>query len=278
MTPELSASEALLARADYDVLPLDVMLIDDSYQRELRERLLKEMGEYDMVAAEALTISERPPLPGMNDPRYYLVDGQHRRALAKKAGETEHIVRIVRYNGSEAKIRQQEADLRGKKGVRKADTPVERFKHQLAAGDDQSLAIDSMVEAHGGTIAVTQNGKGINAISTLEKLYLRRYHNHPLLSDVLDVLTDGWGTLDGRAAENAALEGVGWLIMKHGDALDRKHLVRRMRAHAPEAIHARAVGMRAIMGGALWKNYYRALIEAYNNRQGESKKLGLIEL
>lgn len=274
---EVHASEGALAKADYDVLPLDVMLVDTHYQRELRDRLVKAMGEYDMNAAGSLTISERPPLRGMTDPRYYIVDGQHRRALAKAYGEVEHIVKIVRFPGSEAKIRQQEAELRGKLGFRKADTPVERFKHQLASGDDRSLAIDAMVEQHGGQVAVTQNGRGINAISTLEKLYERRYHKHPLLTDVLDVIVEGWGSLDGRAGETAALEGIGWLIAKN-ESLDRRHLAKRMRGNAPEAVHSRAVAMRAVMGGALWKNYYRALVEAYNNRHPEAKKLPVIEL
>lgn len=280
MTHAVENTPHSLALGDYDVLPLDVMLIDTSYQRELRERVVKEMlaEGYDMDAAGAILISERPPLRGMSDPRYYIVDGQHRRAVAKRSGETEHIVKIVRFKGSEAKIRQLEAELRGKMGYRKADTPVERFKHQLAAGQDQALAIDSLVESHGGTIAVVSNGKGINAVSTLEKLYGRTFHKRPLLGEVLGVIVAGWGTLEGRAGETAALEGVGWLISKHGDALDRKHLVRRLKSTAPEAIHSRAVAMRAVMGGALWKNYYRAIVEAYNTRQPDAKKLPVVEL
>ena len=39
-----------------------------------------------------------------------------------------------------------------------------------------------------------------------------------------------------------------------------------MSSNSPDSIHARAHAIMSAMGGSLWKNYYRALIEAYNHR------------
>lgn len=251
---------------DYDVLPIAVLHVDTSYQRELRERIVKDIlaQGYDLNAADGIIVSERPPLSGMTDPRYYIVDGQHRVKAAERSGETEVIVRIVRFKGGEAKIRQQEAELRGKRGYRKADTPIERFKHRLAAGNDESMAIDKLVESFSAHIALNPNTRGkdgIQAISTLEKLYRKN-----TLETVLDLIRRGWDTFDGRAGESAALEALNWFVTKHQGKFNKDHLVRRLAANSPDAIHARGHAIKAAMGGSLWKNYYRAIVEAYNHR------------
>lgn len=270
---------------DFDVLPIATLLVDETYQRELRERIIKDIlaKGYDLNAAGIIIVSERPPLPGMRDPRYYIVDGMHRVKAAERSGETEVLAKIVRFKGSEAKLRMQEADLRGKFGVRKADTPQERFKHQLAAGSDESLAIANLVDGYGGSITLTQSKKGIGAISTLEKLYRRKVtdtatgRQHPLLDDVLRIIRTGWDTFDDRAGEASTLEAIGWMIVKHGSRLDERRLTRIMKSMPPEAVHARAVALQAIAGASLWKNYYRALLEAYNHRQTDAKKLSVVE-
>jgi hypothetical protein len=259
---------------DFDVLPIAALLTDSSYQREKREALIKKIlaDGFDMNAAYPIIVSERPPLPGMADARYYIVDGQHRVEAAERSGETEVLCKIVRFQGSDAKIREQEAKLRRKYGERKADTPMEKFKSKLASGDDVALKIDRLVESYGGLVALSQSSRGIKAISTMEKLYAR-----DALETVLRIIKTGWDTFDGRAGESASLEAIGWLIAKHPD-LDVNHLTRRLRGIPPEAIHARAVAMQQIMGGSLWKNYYRAIIEAYNQRAPQKiKRLTAVE-
>jgi hypothetical protein len=253
----------ILADAELEVLPIAVLLVDESYQREEREHLIKKILRkgFDMNAAYPIIVSERPPLPGMHDPRYYIVDGRHRTKSAERSGETEVLARIVRFKGSEAKLRMQEADLRGKFGDRKADTPMERFKHKLASGDTSALKIDALVESYGGTIALSQGQRtGVHSISTLEKLYEK-----DLLDRVLRIIKVGWDTFEGRAGESASLDGIAWLVSKH-EELDEQHLTRRMKGIPPEALHARANAIKAGAGGSLWKNYYRALLEVYNAR------------
>jgi hypothetical protein len=271
MTTETSVT---INEAEFDVLPIEVLRIDDSYQREFRERVVKEILEkgYDLNAAGLITVSERPPAHGQRDPRYFIVDGQHRAAAAKRAGETDVLVKIVRFQGGEAKLRMQEAELRGKLGIRKADTPMERFKHRLAAGDEPTREIDRMVESYGGIIALSQGAKGIQSLGTLEKI-----HKAGNLDRVLKIIKVGWDTFDGRAGESASLTAFNWLTTKHGDKLDENRLTRVMKNLPPEAVHARATVIQSISGGSLWKNYYRAIIEAYNHRQPEQRKLSLIE-
>lgn len=256
---------------DYEVLPIAILQVDESYQREQREHLIRKIQAdgFDIAAAYPLHVSERPPLPGMNDRRYYIVDGRHRAEVARREGETEIIAKIHRFKGSEPKIVMQEADLRRKFGERKPDTPMERFKSKLRAGNDDALRIDSMVESFNGRIALSQSQKGggtIHAVSTLEKLYAR-----DSLTTVLRFIKVAWDTFDGRAGEAAMLDAIGWLIHKHPD-LDEQHLTRRLQGVPPEAIHARGVAIQQIMGGSLWKNYYRAIIEVYNQRAPQKVK------
>jgi hypothetical protein len=264
-----------LSEDDLDVLPIAVLRIDLTYQRERREHLIRKIlrSGFDMNAAYPIIVSERPPIPPMTEPRYFNVDGQHRVGAAEREGETEVICKIVRFSGSEAKIVQQEAALRTKMGERKPDTPMERFKSKLRSGDDEALRIDSLVESFGGRIAQSQNqAHAIQAVSTLEKLYRR-----DVLTSVLRVIKDAWDSFDGRAGEAAMLDALAWLIQKHPD-YDSTHLTRRLRGTPPEAVHARATAIQAGMGGSLWKNHYRAVLEFYNQRAPKKiKKLTPID-
>lgn len=252
----------VMTEDELEVLPIAILGVDHSYQRDRKEALIKKMRAkgFDMNAAYPLKVSERPPMKGMSDPRYFLVDGQHRAHVAELEGETEVIASIVRFKGSESQIIRQEAALREKMGDRKADTPMEKFKAKLRAGDEVAFKIDNLVESYGGRIALKQNAPGIQAISTLQRLY-----EADVLTAVLRTIKTGWDTFDGRAGEAAALDGIAWLLKKHPD-VDIAHLTRRMRGAPPEAIHARAHAIKAVMQGSLWKNYYRALLEFYNTR------------
>jgi hypothetical protein len=247
---------------ELEVVPLARLQVDETYQREERDHLIKKIlaEGFDINAAYPLKVSERPPLKGTSDVRYFIVDGRHRAKAAMRSGETEAIIEIIRFKGSEAKIVQQEADLRRKMGDRKPDTPMERFKADLRRGSDTALKIDSVVESFGATLALKQGIGGIEAISTIQKL-----HERGTLRRVLSVIRQGWDTFDGRAGEAATFEALSWLVQKHPN-LDEAHLVRRMKGIPPEAVHARAHAIKAGMGGSLWKNYYRALVEVYNTR------------
>lgn len=253
---------------DVEVLPIDVLRVDESYQRERRSYLVKKIREkgFDMNAAYPIIVSERPPSRGMSDVRYYIVDGQHRTTAAEEEGETEVLAKIVRFSGSESQIIRKEAALREKMGDRKADTPMEKFKAKLRAGDGVAIKIDNLVESYGGRLALKQGAPGIQAISTLQKLY-----EGDVLDGVLRTIKSGWDTFDGRAGEAASLEAISWLLKKHPD-VDLTHLQRRMSGAPPEAVHARAHALKAIAGGSLWKNYYRALLEFYNTRAPQKIK------
>jgi hypothetical protein len=260
---------------DLEVLPIAVLQVDRSYQRDEREHLIRKIlaDGFDMNAAYPIIVSERPPVGAMSDHRYFIVDGQHRTVAAERDGETEVIAKIVRFQGSEAKIIQQEAALRTKMGERKPDTPMERFKAKLRSGNDTALRIDSMVESFGGRIAQNQSQKtAIRAVSTLEKLYAR-----DALASVLRIIKDSWDSFDGRAGEASMLDAIAWLLQKHPD-VDTKHLIRRLRGTPPEAVHARATAIQSGMGGSLWKNYYRAMLEFYNQRApAKTKRLTPID-
>lgn len=261
MTEETAVT---IGDSEFDVLPIGVLLIDDSYQRELRERIVRDIvtSGYDIDAAGLITVSERPPLPGMHDPRYFIVDGQHRAKAAARTGEDEILVKIVRFKGGEAKLKMQEASLRGKLGARKADTPIERFKHQLASGNDESMAISALVESYGGHVTLKPNSRtGIQAISALETIYRKGK-----LDEVLRIIKKSWDTFDNRAGEASTLQGLFWFVQKHEGEYDEAHLTRRLRGVPPEALHARAGAIRAGMAGSQWKNVYRAMVEFYNTR------------
>lgn len=248
-----------------EVVKLADLQRDPSYQRAISQDLVDEIARtWDIVAAGPIVVSRR------KNGTLFIVNGQHRAAAATQAGEQEILAHVI--NGLTAK---EESVLRLKGNKRRNDSAQERFRAQIAAGDKESLEIVRIVQEAGGTVNFHPDAKyGVNTVSGLETIY--RKDGGMLLARTLEVITGAFGNLDGRNASVGVLKSVSWLLENNSDdKLSMNRLHERLQITGVDEIDRRARNHKAVMGGALWMNYYRAIVESYNDKLGDSKKIPL---
>ncbi len=256
-------SEGSKLTREMEAVTIDDLMVDHRYQRALDQRLVEKiLDQWDMVAADAIAVSRR------KNGDLYIVNGQHRAAAAKLAGETEILAFV--YEGLNIK---QEADLRLKSNNRRADTSQERFHAQVTKGDPESLAIVALLENYETWVNRTANSHtGVNCVSTLETLYRE---SPELLDRSLRTLKEAHGSLAAEVVTTPPLRAVFWFLKVHHGEYHYKSLVERMRESGTEELFRRARSHQAVAGGALWLNYYRALVEGYNHRRAQHTRLEL---
>lgn len=247
---------------EFQVVVLDELKVDHAYQRDLSVDLVQKIARsWDIAAAGPIVVSERA------DGSLFIVNGQHRAAAAKTAGETEIIAQVL--HGLD---QQSEAEIRLKGNTRRTDKVQERFRAQLAAGYKESLAIVEIAAQFGTRVNPWPDVKhGINAVSTLEHLYRKDRGTH--LVRVLEFLQESFGRADGPVATSASLSAVSWLIERHDQEMDRQRMVERLGVEGMDGLMRAARSHQSALRGSLWMNVYRAMVGVYNERLPEGKRL-----
>lgn len=273
----MSLVDEIHANSKIEEIKLASLRVDHSYQRDISETLVDEISEnWDVVAAELITVSDRGPRTkdDLTDGGLFIVNGQHRSKAAQKRGQETIWARVIDLKNPQ-KFPDPgaiEAGFRLKTNVKLSDRPLERFKAQLRAGNEESAKIVEILKKFGTEInAVPTPEVGINCISTIETIY--RYDDGGLLTDTLEVIRDTWKTVGGKNAQAALLKGISWFIDKHSDDTDRTRLVSKMQAMGMGALESRARTIGLTMGGSLWVNYYRALVDLYNEQLRERNRI-----
>lgn len=274
---EIRANKIREIHANSEIVEVELakLKVDRSYQRELSDILVDEIAnDYDEISAELITVSNRGPR--LNDPNgveggLFIVNGQHRSKGAQKKGKTKIWARVIDLK-KEADPGALESEFRLRTNHRLSDRPLERFKAQLRAKNEESLAIVKILAEYDAVINVTNNPeKGINCVSTIEALY--RMDDGSLLGDTMSLVKDVWDTIGGSTSNSGLLKGVCWFIEKHAEESDRTRLVSKLKGIGTQSLEARARTMNLSMGGAMWVNYYRALVDMYNEQLREKNRL-----
>jgi hypothetical protein len=243
--------------------------VDPKYQRELSRALVDRIkDDWNTAGAGYITVSRR------SNGALYIVNGQHRVAarmdLALEQGDEtggEIVAQVF-----EGLTPQQEAQLRLIGNTKRTDSSQERFRAQLAAGDPTSVAIQSTLREFGTRINPAPDvNTGINAVSAVEAIY--EIDNGRTLQRVLETLKDAFGEIGGKSATVGMLKGATWFVARHAREADIRRFVDRLAAVGEDHIERLARNYKAAAGGALWLNYYRAMIEVYNYRLGDGAKL-----
>lgn len=250
---------------------LSELKVDRTYQRDPSQKLVDDIADsWDEVASELILVADR----GERDENHggmYVVNGQHRTIASRKLGHDRIWARVL--DLSEADDPGEiEAALRLKTNVRLGDRPLERFKAQLRSGDEESIAITKLLARYDTQINATPTQEeGINSVTGIETLY--RLDNGGLLAEILETIKAAFGNVAGRAATIYILKGVGWFILKHSDMTDRGRLIEKLNEAGTAAIDRRARAHMSVMGGNLWQNYYRAIVDFYNEKLQQRNRL-----
>lgn len=183
----------------YKKVPLDKLIVDPAYQRELDEkRVEKIVTEFDPALLGTLEVSVR-------NGKSAVFDGQHRLAALKEVGETSAPCLV-----HEGLSVPEEAMLFVRlQTERRALKPLDRFKARLRAGEEEALEIAQAAKDAGYVIS---SGGGddnrIGAVTALDRVYQRG--GPPLLQDALFLLSTWKGEPGGT--DGALIEGLGIFI------------------------------------------------------------------
>jgi hypothetical protein len=249
-----------------EVLPIDLINIDPDYQRNLRHDLVERIrADWDIVKAGPILVSQR------KDGTLWCVDGQHRMMGAQLAGEEEIFAHVVHGLNKE-----EEAALRLARNERRSDNQFEKFRTRLVMNDPKAHRIVEICHQFQTEVNTAANvHHGINAISALEVLY--DIDRGSTLIKVLKTITDAYGedSLFGRTVGVAMLKSIAWFLDRHVDTREVKYqdFVERLSAVDADDIDRKARTHKAALGGALWVNYYRAMVEIWNYRRADANKI-----
>lgn len=243
------------------MVALKPLRTDRSYQREIKQDLIQTIrNNWHDIAAGAIILSRR------KDGSLWIVDGQHRVAAAQMLKMTRLPAIII-----EGLTIEQEAELRIELTTRKSDTPGEKFKARLVANEPKALSILEIASSLDVKIALDrQKGDSVNALSALE--YIWDVDKGVTLKTILKIIKDARGVVNQETASRTNLLMLKWFMEHHVNEMERKRLLYVLRMSAA-AIIAKAEENKVHLGGALWVNQYRVLIDLYNEGQPEATKL-----
>jgi hypothetical protein len=254
-----------------EVVDISSINIDDAYQRALRHELVNRIGrDFDIVKAGPILLSAR------EDGSLWCVDGQHRMMGALQAGETEIFAHVVH-----GLTQAQEADLRLARNDRKGDSVQEKFRTRLVMGEEKVHRMVELVEQQHTMINVENPNirHGVNAITTLEMLY-DIDGTGVWMTRVIHTLREAYAVDDGDTLDPSTLsanmlKAVAWFLGQHVDPGELRYsdFVNRLASVDVDDIRRKAVSHKAANGGATWLNYYRAIVEIWNFKRSDSKKL-----
>ena len=264
----------LHANSEIKEISLSQLKVDYTYQRDVSEALVDEIANnWDEIASELILVSNRGTRSKEGDVTggLFIVNGQHRSKAAAKRGEEKIWARVIDLRKIEDPA-SFEAGFRLKTNVRLGDRPLERFKAQLRAGDPESIAIRDLLARFDAEINVQPNpDTGINCVSTFETIY--RLDDGALLKDLLELLKDSYGHVGGKNTQSPLVKGLAWFIEKHSRESDRTRLVSKLQGIGHTQLGARARMSKATQGGSLWLNYYRMIVDIYNEQLRDKNRL-----
>lgn len=271
MTPveELKVSRALTqgvaagTAGEIKLVKVGDLKVDHSYQRDLKAPMLEKMQDrsFDDATAGIISVSLRA------SGEMYIVDGQHRSALARLEGRESILAQVF-----EGLTPQQEADLRDRMHLRRADTVYEIFKARIFAGDPVARGMQKIAREFETTINFVPDSKrGINTIATVEAIY--KLDQGQSLRSVFKLIREAWGAVEGPNATASTIKGTYWFLERHKIEAEYNRVIERLKTEGVASLTRMARSHQGALGGSMWLNTYRAMVEVYNHGLREQNKL-----
>lgn len=237
---------------------------DPTYQRVLDlVRARKMTADWDRRLAGILEVSDR----GEDfNPRYAVLDGQHRWAAARFLKDPPALVANV-HTGLTL---DEEAALFDKLNrQRKQITTWDHWRARRAAHDELVVSIENAVTAAGLRVSEQTNAQSsVWCIGTLEKIAAAA-GGVDLLASTLAILTAAWGH-QRTAFEAPMVHGLAMVLDTFADRLDGDRLVEALAETPPKRIRVSASTLRdSGVPGSLAKLSAVAIINQYNQKPGK---------
>lgn len=225
------------------LLHKDTLQIHPAYQRDLVSQKVTEISSaWSWVALGALVIGERGG-------EFWVIDGQHRAAAAKRRSDITHLPCVV-FQTSD--VRQEARGFLTIQTMRKPVTAVAKQKAMVTAGDEVAAYVQQQCEALGLHIKGTANAAlQLKCVAWCTR---RAAEDRDVFKAVLAMGAE-LSAQDQMAVHERLLEGLWLLNAKCGEGLADKRLAKRLREKGARALldaAHRAAAYYASGGGKVW--------------------------
>lgn len=210
-----------------------------------------------------------PIVSRRGDGTYIWIDGQNRGELMRQAGWGDQKIQCRVFFGLTLA---QEAVLFLVHNDNRPVRPINKFLARVTAEDPTAVAIVRIAKRVGWKVGEAGAEKVIPAAVALEKVYrMDQTEEHPggdILELTLRVVTEAWG-YKSEAADGRILQGVGALLHRFGDAVNRQTLVKKLAEFpaGPSGVIGKARGMQSFQGGTVPHCVAEVIVNAYNARR-----------
>lgn len=247
-----------------DVVRAGELFADPTYQRELDAGRARRMAtEWNRRLVGVLDVSDRGE---DQDPRYAIINGQHRWAAASILDpEMPLAVNVHTGLSVEDEARLFYAIDRGTRQL----TNWDRWYARRAAGDPTVRDIEAIVTQCGLEVAHNPGPKNIQCCSALERIWNRC--GGSVLADTLVLIADVWPG-DDQAKKAVILEGIALVLDNYALMLTSGRLADAMSDLTPRQLSARARELQESgTKGSFPQLVGRVLITAYNRRGAKGR-------
>ena len=240
----------------FEQIPIKNLVSNQEYQRNLSQAHIDRAAEhFDLYQINPVKVSRRD---GIN----YVFNGQHTiEIVARVSGSRETPVWCMIYDDLNY---QHEADIfANQQKYVKSLVPLEVFKANIEAGNEEQLTILKLVQSYGLDISSVHAPGNICAVSALESIY--RKHGIHVLDRVLRLCVATWEG-DTNSFSANMLNALAKIITVYDEMLDEMVFKHKLGMVSIRQLTRTAKERRA---GSL--GFAEAMILAYNGKKQNSK-------
>lgn len=253
----------------YMMIPVQYLLIDYSYQREVNSGLIKKIiNKFDENLIGTIKVVSR------KNGVFSIVDGQHRFAVLKAKGyKTIPCIVYPETTIQEEALMFHELN----KSVNKLSA-LEDFWAMIGAESTVHLAVLSVIEKHGLTVpkrsgARKDQKQSIGAINMVMKLV--KSFGIDTFDNVLEFTTEIWPA-NGESLTAQMLEGITTFVRRHfkDPLFDRRNAKKKFVIVDPTIMIAQARHQASVYNASMAYTIADSLVETYNKGLSKERKLG----
>lgn len=258
--------------AKFSTLPVKDIHVDPTVQRALNMFRVTNMAEdFNEDALGTVTVSRR------EDGKYYVIDGQHRHATARRAKGEHYRMNCHIYEGLSL---QDEAALFRALNTAVKPVKIDLFRIRVVEGEAIAVAISTLMDHYGWHVAVSSGSRyRYTAVGALEEIFTRD-GGHNLLDKTISVLTSAFDG-DPKSVRSEMLLGLAALYAEHGERIKDVKMIERLQNQGLMDMLDRAKVFSKTAGYRPRDGVAEIITQAYNHRNTRLRLpqwIGLIQL
>lgn len=216
-------------------------------------RVAKMAADFRPHLLGTLTASERA------NGSLVVIDGAHRLTTCRKVGYSKP-VNVEVFTGLTIA---EEAALFLGRNTAKMPSAISKFVARVTEGDEDAVAMNKIITKHGWRVDVDNQDGVLAAVTAFERVYRT---GADVADATLSIITEAWEH-DRKSSDLAIVLGVGQLIDRWGDKVDRTKLVHEMQQTRPAVLIGKARTLRDVQGGSIGAALAKVLVGLHNNRK-----------